>query len=464
MKKQETQEFILNNFRTKNFKDKILVITEQGDWIALSKKRFDLLMQGKPDKETIESGLIINKNNINNIVKKQRAHYTHLYSGVSLHIVSLTSRCNLKCSYCHSEVKAENFKNVDMDKNTAKKVVDFIFKSSSDYIRIEFQGGEPLLNFSALKEIVNYANKLNKTKKKKLSFALVNNLTKMNDKIIDYLIKNNIGICTSLDGPKDVHDKIRTYFNGKGSYKDVVKWINKIKNSKNYSLEALMVTTKFSLAFPIEIVDEYVKHGFRRIQIKQLSNLGSAHKSWEEISYSAEEFLDFWKKCVDYMVELNLKGTYINEVMTTYILKNILTDEPNAYVDLQSPCGAALNQLAYDYTGSVYTCDEGRQFDLFKLGDFTKDEYKDVLTSEGAASIIAASTNDCYLCDNCVYKPYCGICPVLNYSESGNLLPKLAANDRCKILKGMFDYIFERLLNSRKYEKVFKTWANQNPK
>jgi len=200
--------------------------------------------------------------------------------------------------------------------------------------------------------------------------------------------------------------------------------------------------------------------GLEKIQIKPLNKLGNARKSWKEISYTAEEYLDFWRGAIDYIVELNLSGKKISESITTYILKKILTNEPNVYVDLQSPCGAALNQLAYDHKGNIFTCDEGRQFDLFKLGNVKKDNYNKILTSNGASSIISASTNDCYLCDACVYKPYCGLCPVCCYADTGTLVPNLSMDNRCKIFKGMFDYVFEKLIFSERHKKVFSGWAN----
>ena len=282
----------------------------------------------------------------------------------------------------------------------------------------------------------------------------------MDDEKLRYLIKNKVGLCTSLDGPEYVHDKIRKSTKNKGSYKQVINWINKIKKDYNYPLGALMVTTKYSLPYPKEIVDEYIKHGFEKIQIKHISNLGYAQKAWKDLSYTPEDYLVFWKKAMNYMVELNIKGTKIKEPITTYILKKILTNEPNFFVDLQSPCGAAISQLAYDHKGNIFTCDEGRQFDLFNIGNVKKDTYKKVLTSNETASIIASSTNDCFLCDACIYKPYCGLCPVCCYAETGTLIPKLATNNRCKILKGMFDYIFENLIFSEKHRKVFTEWAN----
>jgi len=450
---------ILNNFRTKKIGNKILAVTDQGSYHIFAKEEYNKFLKGDYTKELENKGFIINEENFDNIVEKQKSRFSHLYAGVSLHIIALTKRCNLGCAYCHAQAISDNLKTTDMDKETARKIVDFIFQSPTKQIKIEFQGGEPSLNFDTIQEIVEYSEKLNKEKNKNLIFALVTNLTKIDDEKLRYLNEHKIGLCTSLDGPDYVHNKVRKYLNNEGTYEDVVSWIKTIKKVYDRQLDALMVTTRYSLPYPKEIVDEYINLGFKRIQIKFMSNLGYAQKSWSNLGYTPKEFLNFWKKAIDYMVELNIQGKEIYESITTYILKKILTDEPNIFVDLQSPCGAALNQLAYDNEGNVFTCDEGRQYDLFNLGNVKDNSYKEILTSNSAASIIAASTNDCALCDACVYKPYCGLCPVLTYAETGTLTPKLATNDRCKILKGMFDYIFDKIITSESHLKVFENWS-----
>lgn len=453
-------EFCFNHFRTRRFKDNILVVTEQGDWRVLTKKEFGNLTKGKFSGDVGDSGILLRNNNFGGVVEKQRSRYAHLFRGPSLHIMVPTLRCNLKCHYCHSKAKPENSNGYDMDKKTARRIIDFIFQTPNKNIKIEFQGGEPLLNFEVVKESIEYAGELNQKAKKSLKFALVTNLTKIDDQKIKYLINHGVGLCTSLDGPMEVHDKVRFFCGGGGSYNRVVGWIKTIKGEYNCPLDALMVTTRRSLRYSKDIVDQYVALGFQKMQIKFLSKLGYAQEAWKDLSYSAEEYLDFWRKTIDYLVELNVGGVKIRESITTYILKKILTDEANIFVDLQSPCGAAISQLAYDHNGDIYTCDEGRQYEMFKLGNVATSSYKDILTSDGAASIISASTNDCFLCDACVYKPYCGLCPVCCYAETGTVVPKLAMSDRCKILKGMFDYIFEKLIFSSRHKEIFIKWAN----
>jgi len=461
-KSDETKAPYLNNFiRTKKIGNKILVTTDMGSWVALSRKEYDLLRLGKikNDSELYEllenRGIILTEKNTEDVIQSYMKRKRFLFQGTSLHIVVPTLRCNHRCIYCHSKARGQNEKGFDMDEETAKKTVDFIFQTPVKNISIEFQGGEPLLNFPIVKYIVEYAKKMNETYKKKLKFAIVTNLTLMNDDIARYLISNKVGICTSLDGIKKVHDKNRKYIGG-SSYEKIAYWTRRLIEEYDFTPHALCVVTKHSLPYLKEIIDNYVKLGIKKIWFKCANNLGYAQEVWDEIGCTPEEYFDFWRKGLDYLTNNKLN---IIEVVTYYLLKKVLNEEDPLYLDLQSPCGAAIGQLAYDQKGNIYTCDEARMFDEFKLGNVKKDSYKDILTSPKTCSIVAASTNDTLLCDACVWKPYCGVCPVCTYATRGTLITQLPLDYRCKILKKQFNYIFEKMLSDKKYLDLFMKWS-----
>lgn len=159
-------------------------------------------------------------------------------------------------------------------------------------------------------------------------------------------------------------------------------------------------------------------------------------------------------------------GVQIRERYVNLILHKILTHQDPNFLDFRSPCGAVIGQLAYNYNGDIYCCDEGRNFDMFKLGNVEKHSYKDIVTSTLSQQIIKSSIIENYICDNCVYKPYCGVCPVLNYAEEGNIIPKLGQNSRCKLFKVMFDYVFDKLIFDEQARQIFFDWVNhwRNPK
>ena len=440
------------NFRHRRLdNDKILLTNDCADNIILNEKEFEQIKNEKLDKNLSkkldDKGFLIDKKDLTNHVMKYRGKNSFLFNGTSLHIVVPTLRCNLTCIYCHASKRNATDKGYDMNKNTAKKTVDFIFQSPSNSITIEFQGGEPLLNFEIIKYIIDYAKEKNKKIKKDLKFSLVTNLTLMTDERMKYLISEDIDICTSLDGPEFLHNKNRP----QNSYQLVSRWIKKInseykKNSSNKIVNALLTITKDSLKYHKEIIDEYVSLEIPRIHLRFLNNLGDARSEWRQISYTSDEFMEFWLKSIEYMNKINKKAGKIIvwermlDVINTKVTKGY---DPN-YLDLRTPCGAVIGQLVYDYDGKIYSCDEGRMIgeDIFMVGNVSKDKYKEVVTSKHACSLIMASTNDVFECDVCAYKPYCGLCPVCNYAEQGNIIAKIPETNRCKIFKAQFDYYF----------------------
>ena len=132
-------------------------------------------------------------------------------------------------------------------------------------------------------------------------------------------------------------------------------------------------------------------------------------------------------------------------------------------MELRSPCGASIGQMAYYYDGNIYTCDEGRMIaemgiPEFRLGDVEAENYDELMESQVCkitcqASILESIPNCC----DCVYHPYCGVCPVVNYALENNIYSREANNYKCKIYKGMLDAIFDRLDNTKIME-IFKSW------
>ncbi|MCD6215492.1 MAG: His-Xaa-Ser system radical SAM maturase HxsB [Candidatus Aenigmarchaeota archaeon] len=456
----DEKKYIENRFLTKKLgENRYLITTDHGAWAILSKKEYDLLRLGRLNEDPSlinfleEKGIILTERNIKKVLSNTRDKFSRVFNGTSLHVITTTLRCNQKCIYCHALSRPMDAKEYDMDEETARAVVDFIFQSPSKTIGIEFQGGEPLANFDIIKYIIEYAKKKNRTEKRDMRFMIVSNLTMMTKEKLKFLLKNQVGLCTSLDGPKEVHDKNRKYFDGRGSYDDVVHWIKDIKKQNAYTLGALPTISKFSLPYWKEIIDEYRRLGFDRIRIRNLMNLGFASARWDEIGYTAEEFLDFWKKSLDYILSLNRKGVRFLEGMTIIIARQFLSKDSQSFTCWGSPCGAALMQTAYNQDGDVYTCDEGRSFDIFKLGNVKENTYKEIYTSDAVLNIVSLSSMKSFLCDNCVWQPFCTNCLTCNYGQQKTLVPKMPESFECKIKKGMIEYVFEKLTNSpdRKY-------------
>jgi len=461
-------------FRHKKLKNgKYLLTNDSGEYVILEGKKFQDLLKGKlKEKDSIfpilqGQGLIRDKMNFPGLAAGYQRKNLFLWQGPSLHIVVVTLRCDHRCVYCQASSHKAGEKGFDLDAGKAKKIVDIIFKSPSKSIAIEFQGGEPLLNWPVVRFIVEYAKEKNKVEKKNLELRLVSNLSKMDDEKLNFLVTNEVTLCTSLDGPEHIHNKNRI-FTESNSYENTVKWLKKSQKVYKNKLEnkfqpgAIVTVSRYSLKYPKEIVDEYIKQGMEAIFIRPLTPLGVGKALWGEIGYSSEEYLAFYKKALEHIIKYasrNPKSRF-HENFAKIMLGKILTEYDPNYLELRSPCGAGIGQILYNYDGKVYTCDEARMLgeDTFCIGDVGKNSYSELVSHPTVKSLCLASCLDGLSCNSCVYKPYCGVCPIYNYATSGNIFSQMPANQRCKINKGIFDFLFEKMQNN-KTGKIFTKWS-----
>lgn len=467
-------------FRFGKIGKQYLLTNQTGAYVFLSGNDFKKYLAGRMNekslkyKELASKDFIAEKANPNKQSETYSKKNDFLFRGPSLHIVVVTRRCNYNCVYCQASAKGLDPRGLDMDLKTAKKIVDFIFSSPSKFLAIEFQGGEPLLNWDVVKFIVQHAREKNKAEKRNLELRLVSNFSLMDDEKLDFCFDNLVSLCTSLDGPESLHNKNRP-FSGGNSYQKTTQWLGKAMDKYRklekkdpgkyiYQPGALTTTSRFSLGQPKQIVDEYLKRGFETIFLRPLSPLGSAGKVWDKIGYSADEYLDFYAKALDYVLELNKQGKKFFERTATIILAKILTEHDPNYLELRSPCGAGLGQMAYDLNGDIYSCDEGRMVSyggdkIFRLGNVYKDKYVSVIENPVLKTMcLASEINSQPQCSDCVYSPYCGLCPIYNYVTQGSIYGQMASNGRCRIQKGVMEIIFKKLADPAN-EKILMRWA-----
>lgn len=461
-------EYIVNDYNTHRFdEDNILVTVETGAWVVLDEEEYDLLRLGKVEedqglfKKLKEKGVILTEDNVDEVAKEYRKSKKQLTQGPSLHIITPTLRCNAKCVYCHSRAKPEAEEEFDMDRETAEKTVDFIMEGPNDSIVIEFQGGELTLNWDITEHIIDYAKEKADEKGKNVQFSLVTNLTLMNEDIIQSLKEREImGISTSLDGPKEVHDQNRPYFGGGGTHDDVVHWIKRIKNEfeKDFNLNALTTVTKPALDHGPEIVDEFTDLGFTGIWLRPLNNIGYAADTWDQIGYSMEEFYKFWNDTLDYILQKNRQGVEFTELMSMVFIKKILQAEDPMMVDIMSPCGAGISQLLYKYNGDIHTCDEGKINDDFKLGNVEESDWSDIIGNETVISMMDASSMEGYLSKNSPWEPYVGVCPIYTLESQGTIISKLPEDDKWNLYTDITRELFRRIIFNEDDREIFFDW------
>lgn len=405
--------------------------------------------------------ILLETNNLDRIADDFRQLRSNLFIDTGLHIAVVTEYCNLDCVYCQTNKK--NKRNMDLE--VATGILGYLFASRNQAVRLEFQGGEPLLNWPAVKFLIEHSRKQNKIEKKNLVISLVSNLFLLDKEKINYLLKNDVEICTSLDGPAIVHDQNRLSLKsaeGHGAVVEKIKLLRDIyrKKKDGKRVGALLTVTRQSLPYFKRIIDEYAELGLDSIHLRPINKLGKAAVNWDKIGYTAEEFNEFWKNSLDYILDLNKKGVKIKEVMTSNILRKIITKKDPYYVDLDSPCGAARSQLAYAPNGDVYTCDEARMLnnDLFKLGNVLKDKFQQIMKNQNV--FYTAQSSLMNLWDyNSAFCVWSGTCPVMNFYEQDNPVVKITQTARHKIQQFQFNYIFEKIIYDKQAYGIFRDWA-----
>jgi His-Xaa-Ser system radical SAM maturase HxsB len=452
----------------------VLITNDIGEHAILSEDDYSRYLGGRIENgEPLATGTSAAKGLLQKDFIRDQLDFSHLadrtvprhlldWKGPNVHTVVVTLRCNFKCLYCHASVVGVDEAGKDMSVATAKAVVDLIFQSPNPTLMIEFQGGEPLLNWPVIKFIVQYAKEKNKHHKRALHFGLISNFSLLDDAMIDFLIASGVSFCTSLDGPKDLHDRNRIYLGG-NSHESVLVGLQSIlarkaAGAKVDTPNAICTITRHSLGRAPEIVDQLVALGLERIQFGPLDPIGFAKRSWGTIGYTSAEFVKFYADALDYIISLNKKGVKAYEKMAMILLVRILEGGHWRF-----PNADGVARLAYNHDGSVYTCEEGRLLanegdEFFKIGRAGESTFADLLDHPTVrASLLASSSSAQPMCFQCAYNPFCSVLPVYNQGTQGSVFGRMPDNGWCEKMMGIFDVVFTKLQDPEA-RKILESW------
>src|SRR5262249_14274644 len=266
-----------------------------------------------------------------------RSRMSFLRHVTPLHIFVVTLRCEHSCPYCQVSRQSTDRSRFDMSDEIAERALGIAFERHSARIKIEFQGGEPLLNFPLIEKIVANAKERAAKSKKGVDFVIASNLALLNDEILAFCKSNNILVSTSLDGPADLHNKNRPR-PGANSYELAVAGIRRAKEVLGADrVGALMTTTEASLERVDDIIDEYLRQGLDGVFLRSLSPFGFAIKTKQYHRYDVEKWLRFYERGLRRILKMNRAGTRFREFYAALLLTRMLSDQSTGYVDLRSP-------------------------------------------------------------------------------------------------------------------------------
>lgn len=451
----------------------VVVVTESGEHVILPNKEFDafaaktLSASDSAYRNLRNIGALVDKYSTVNArlqILKLRTKYRELPWFTGLHMMVVTLRCNQSCPYCQVSRQSEDRATFDMSIRDADLALTHIFSSPNPNIKIEFQGGESLLNFELIKHIVASANAINRFKGKNLAFVAATNMTSVSDEVIDFFGENKIYFSTSIDGPADLHNANRPY-KGSDAFEVVCKNIKRVQQRLGKSsVSALMTTTARSLGRQKDIIDQYVELGFDGVFLRSLSPYGFAIKTQTYYEYSSQQWFDFYVDALDYILELNRNGFRFVEYYTSLILQKVLRLQNTGFVNLQSPAGIGRMGVIYDFNGNIYGSDEGRMMsqmgdEKFLLGH-VRDTYEDVFLGENLVGMIDETISQSSpQCSDCAFLPWCGSDPDYHWSTQRDLVGHKAFSGFCHKNTQIFKHILAILDKGGIDAEILKSWS-----
>lgn len=321
--------------------------------------------------------------------------------------------CNLNCSYCFASQGKYNGDRALMSFEVGKRALDFLVENSGTRtnLEVDFFGGEPLMNWDVVKQLVMYARSIEKEKHKNFRFTLTTNGMLIDDDVIEFANKEMSNVVLSLDGRKEIHDRLRVDYAGKGSYETIVPKFKKLveaRGGKNYYMRGT-----FTHANP-----DFTKDVFH------MADLGFTELSMEPVvgpedepSSLTKEDIETVKKEYEILAIDMLRREKEGKPITFYHYMLDLTEGPCIYKRI-SGCGSGTEYMAVTPWGDLYPCHQFVGDDKYKLGDIYKGVENDSLR-DSFRSCNAYAREEC---KDCWAKLYCsGGCAANAYHASGQI-------------------------------------------
>lgn len=445
-----------------------------GDFVVTTRARLrELIERTLPPEDPFYADLVskgfvqdgVGESMLDLLATQVRTRHSRLADFTALHMFVVTLRCDHSCPYCQVSRVSSDRAAYDMTVETAEKSVDLVFQSPSPRLKVEFQGGEPLLNFEIIRFIVERIKERNERAQRDIAFVVATNLANITDDMLAFFKEHRVMISTSLDGPADLHNANRPRPGG-DSYEHAVAGIQRCRETLGHDwVSALMTTTSRALDRPEEIVDEYVRLGFSSIFLRWLSPYGFAARTQGVLGYPLEAWEQFYERGLRHVLRLASTGVPIREDYASIVLRKMLTPYGGSYVDLQSPTGLGIACVVYNYDGDVYASDEGRMLaetgdDSFRLGNVHADRYEDIFLSPRLVSLVADTMTECTPgCADCAFEPWCGTDPCFHQATQGDPVGHRPTSLFCARNMFVFRLLLKILEDEPENAEILRGWA-----
>lgn len=320
--------------------------------------------------------------------------------------------CNLACRYCFAEEGEYHGRRALMSYEVGKQALDFLIANSGTrkHLEVDFFGGEPLMNWEVVKQLVAYGREQEKLHNKEFRFTLTTNGVLLNDEIMEFANKEMSNVVLSIDGRKEVHDFMRPFRKGAGSYDLIVPKFQKLAESRNQTDYYVRGTfTHYNTDFAKDVI-HLSELGFEQISVEPV--VAAPEDSYALTEEDIPKLLDQYDELAKYILERR-KSKWIN--FFHFMLD--LSGGPCVYKRL-SGCGSGTEYLAVTPWGDLYPCHQFVGNEKFLMGDVYKGVTNTELREEFKQCNVYAKED----CKNCFAKFFCsGGCAANAYNFNGTI-------------------------------------------
>ncbi len=321
--------------------------------------------------------------------------------------------CNLNCSYCFASQGKYHGERALMSFETGKRALDFLVENSGTRrnLEVDFFGGEPLMNFEVVKQLVAYARSIEKEKNKNFRFTLTTNGVLIDDDVIDFANREMSNVVLSLDGRKEIHDRFRVDYAGNGSFDKIVPKFQKLVDARGH--KAYYMRGTFTHANPdfLKDIQAMLDLGFTELSMEPV--VCASGDEGELLESDMPILFDQYEKLSELMIKREKEG----KPFTFYHYMIDLSGGPCIYKRI-SGCGSGTEYMAVTPWGDLYPCHQFVGDEKFKLGDIWNGVDNKEIQNEFESCNVYARED----CKDCWAKLYCsGGCAANAYHATGSV-------------------------------------------
>jgi uncharacterized protein len=313
--------------------------------------------------------------------------------------LNMTHDCNLRCEYCFASQGTYNGEKAFLSFETGKKAFDYLVKNSGNRrnLEVDFFGGEPLMNFDVIKELVDYGRSLEKEYNKHFRFTITTNGVLLDEEKMDYINENMDNVVLSIDGRKETNDRMRKTINKKGSYDLIVdnykKFISK-RGSKDYFARGTYTSNNLDFSEDVKHMREL---GFDKISVEPVV-------AKDEEKYALKkEHVDILKKEYEKLAEYYIESYKSKDRRFQFFHFNIELEGGPCIYKRSIGCGAGTEYVAVTPSGDLYPCHQFVGNEEFIIGNV-----EEGITNRALADKFKnVSVNDKPACRDCWAKYFC---------------------------------------------------------